>query len=159
MKKSTFKKRLGVGEDKFKDGGMHEVEVVVSDFEKTTELLHSIRMVEKFYEENKCTKYVLNDVEFCIDEWPLIPTYLEIEGKNWDAVKDATSNLGLNWDNHIKCSTMQIYKHYNINENDYSFLTFEKQIKKGIIPKNRGLFCHFSPCGIWLEVLTFNYHD
>ena len=29
----------------------------------------------------------------------------------------------------------------------------------GIIPKNRGLFCHFSPCGIWLEVLTFNYHD
>ena len=35
----------------------------------------------------------------------------------------------------------------------------ESAQKMGIIPKNRGLFCHFSPCGIWLEVLTFNYHD
>ena len=108
MKKSTFKKRLGVGEDKFKDGGMHEVEVVVSDFEKTTELLHSIRMVEKFYEENKCTKYVLNDVEFCIDEWPLIPTYLEIEGKNWEPEKKQTQTLGWIWATKINVSLIQI---------------------------------------------------
>ena len=50
--------------------------------------------------------------------------------KNWDEVKEATLKLGLNWENHIKCSTMQIYKHYNINENDFSILTFEKQIRK-----------------------------
>ena len=44
---------------------------------------------------------------------------------------------------------------------DYDeFLSLVKRVQKiGIIPKNRGLFCHFSPCGIWLEVLTFNYHD
>lgn len=126
----TFKKRFGVGEDKFKDGGMHEIEVAVSDFEKTAEIMRSVGMTEKFYEENNRIKYVLGDVEFCLDKWPLIPTYLEIEGKDWDVVKNATSKLGLNWDNHIKCSTMQIYKHYGINENDYSFLTFEKQIKK-----------------------------
>jgi adenylate cyclase class 2 len=125
----TYKKRLGTGE-KFKDSGMHEIEVNVSDFEKTAELLKSIGLIEKFYEENKRTKYILNEVEFCIDEWPLIPVYLEIEGKNWESVKEATTKLGLKWEDHIKCSTMQIYKHYEINENDFSVLTFEKQIKK-----------------------------
>ena len=126
----TYKKRLGVGEDKLKDGGMHEVEIVVDNFEKTAELLRSIGMVEKFYEENKRTKYVFEDVEFCIDEWPLIPPYLEIEGKSWETVKGAVSKLGLNWEGHVKCSTMQVYRHYGINENDFSFLTFEKQVKK-----------------------------
>jgi adenylate cyclase class 2 len=126
----TYKKRLGVGENKLKDAGMHETEIIVSDFEKTAELLNAIGMIEKFYEENRRTKYVQDGVEFCIDEWPLIPAYLEIEGKNWDKVKEATSKLGLDWENHIKCSTMQIYKHYDINENDFSTLTFEKQIKK-----------------------------
>src|ERR1035437_8695663 len=60
----TFKKRFGVGENKLRDEGMHEIEVIVSNFDKTTELLHSIGMIEKFYEENKRTKYTLNDIEF-----------------------------------------------------------------------------------------------
>lgn len=126
----TYKKRLGVGKNKLKDESMREIEIIVSDFEKTAELLRSVGMIEKFYEENKRIKYVLDDVEFCIDEWPLIPSYLEIEGKNWEKVEKAASKLGLNLEDHIKCSTMQIYRHYGINENDYSFLTFEKQIKK-----------------------------
>ncbi len=125
----TYKKRFGTGE-KFKDEGMYEKEIVVSDFEKTADILNAIGMVEKFYEENKRVKYLLDDVEFCLDEWPLIPIYLEIEGKDWDTTKEAVEKIGLDWDKHIKCSTMQIYKHYGINENDYSILTFEKQVKK-----------------------------
>ena len=82
------------------------------------------------YEENKRIKYILGDIEFCIDSWPLIPTYLEIEGKSWDTVKKAVSDLDLNWENHLKCSTMQIYEHYHIDENSFSILTFEEQIKK-----------------------------
>lgn len=126
----TYKRRFGVGEDKLKDGGMHEVEINVSDFESTANLLRSIGMQEKFYEENKRVKYVLNDVEFCIDTWPLIPTYLEIEGKSWEAVKDSAKSINLDWDKHVKCSTMQIYEHYGINEREYSVLTFEEQTKK-----------------------------
>ena len=34
------------------------------------------------YQENKRTRYMLDGVEFDIDSWPYIPTYLEIEGKN-----------------------------------------------------------------------------
>ena len=46
----TYKKRFGTGE-KFKDEGMYEKEIVVSDFEKTADILNAIGMVEKFYEE------------------------------------------------------------------------------------------------------------
>ena len=126
----TYKRRFGVGEDRLKDEGMHEVEINVNDFDKTAQLIQSIGMVEKFYEENRRIKYILDGVEFCIDTWPLIPTYLEIEGATWDAVKKAAQDLNLNWDDHIKCSTMQIYEHYGMDENDYSVLTFESQTKK-----------------------------
>lgn len=125
----AYKKRFGVGE-KFKDMGMNETEVIVSDFNKTADILLSIGMVEKFYEENKRLKYTLDGVEFCIDEWPLIPPYLEIEGRNWAEVENMAIKLDLNWREHIRCSTMQIYKHYGINEKEYSVLTFEEQTKK-----------------------------
>ena len=126
----TYKRRFGVGENRLKDEGMHEIEVNVSDFQKTAELLNSIGMKEKFYEENRRVKYTIDDVEFCIDTWPLIPTYLEIEGKSWESVEKSVTILGLDWNNHIKCSTMQIYEHYGLNENDFSVLTFKEQTKK-----------------------------
>lgn len=125
----AYKKRFGVGE-KFKDMGMNEIEVIVSDFDKTADILLSIGMIEKFYEENKRLKYTLDGVEFCIDEWPLIPPYFEIEGRNWVEVENMAIKLDLNWREHIRCSTMQIYKHYGINEKEYSVLTFEEQTKK-----------------------------
>ncbi len=126
----TFKRRLGVGDDKFKDKGMHEVETLVNNFDETAELLKSIGMIEKFYEENKRVKYILNNVEFCIDTWPLIPTYLEIEGKSWEDVENASLKLGFDWKDHVRCSTMQIYKHHDIDEKSYQILTFQEQIKK-----------------------------
>lgn len=126
----TYKRRFGVGENKLKDGGMYEVEINVNDFDGTANLLKSIGMKEKFYEENNRIKYVIDNVEFCIDTWPLIPTYLEIEGKNWAVVEKYSKKLGLDWDKHIRCSTMQIYENYGFNENDYSVLTFEEQTKK-----------------------------
>lgn len=126
----TFKKKLGIGTDKLKDRGMYELEIKVSDFEKTAELLNAIGMLEKFYEENKRTEYVLSGVEYCIDQWPLIPAYLEIEGQDWQSVQGAATELGLDWNTHVKCSTMQVYEHYGIDENDFSVLTFDKQIKK-----------------------------
>lgn len=125
----AYKKRFGVGE-KFKDMGMNETEIIVSDFNKTADILLSIGMIEKFYEENKRLKYTLDGVEFCIDEWPLIPPYLEIEGRNWAEIENMAIKLDLNWREHIRCSTMQIYKHYGIDEKEYSVLTFEEQTKK-----------------------------
>jgi adenylate cyclase class 2 len=127
----SFKKRLGVvkGRD---DKGMEEVEIVVNDFEETSKLLESIGMIQKFNEEKRRIHFGLDEVDIDIDTWPMIPTYLEIEGKNWQEVKDVAQKMGLKWENNKKMSGMQVYELYGIREKDYSIITFDKQIKREI---------------------------
>lgn len=64
-----------------------EHEILVEDFEKTHTLLSFVWIEYKMYQENTRETYVLWDLEFDIDTWPFIPTFLEIEGKNVDDVK------------------------------------------------------------------------
>lgn len=129
----TFKKRLGV-EDHNKgiknDEGMEEVEVEVSDFEKTAIFLHKIGLSDKFYEENKRVRYELSGVEIDFDTWPMIPTYLEIEANSWNEIDETIKKLGLNDKDKKIMSTMQVYKFYGIDEKDYSVITFEKRVKR-----------------------------
>jgi len=65
----TFKQRLGVKshDGKTNDEGMEEIEIKVSDFEKTAELLTKMGLKEKFYEENRRIRHQLDDIEFDID--------------------------------------------------------------------------------------------
>ena len=62
--------------------GTQELEIVVDDFEKTNSILNELGFVAKGYQENRRRQYILDGVEIDIDYWPLIPTYLEIEGKS-----------------------------------------------------------------------------
>lgn len=125
----TFKQRQGVQAGK-NDIGMTEIEVTVDDFDKTAALVKAIGLTPKFYEENWRSAYDLNGVEVVIDEWPLIPAYIEIEGESWELVDKAASDLGFDPADKLVCSTMQIYEKYGINESGYSVLTFDEQIKK-----------------------------
>jgi adenylate cyclase, class 2 len=124
----TFKQRQQVNAGQ-PDGGMREIEVEVSDFERTAELVRAIGLEPKFYEENRRTLYTLDGAELCIDEWPLIPPYLEIEARSWDMVDGLAKKLGFDPSEKMVCSTMQVYEHYGINENDYRVLTFDRQLK------------------------------
>ncbi len=125
----AYKQRQGVKDGK-NDEGMKEVEVVVDDFEKTAKIFRSLGMEVKFYEEKKRIQYELNGVEVCIDQWPLIPPYAEIEGRSWEEVDTMAEKLGFDLKNKKIFSAMQVFAKYGINENDYSVLTFDKQIKK-----------------------------
>ena len=51
-------------------------------------------MEHKNYQENRRVQYQLNGVEVDIDSWPMIPTYLEIEGASPEAVYAAVEALG-----------------------------------------------------------------
>ncbi len=68
--------------------GTKELEVEVSDFDETNEILNVLGYKAKGYQENKRIRYMLNDVEVDIDSWPMIPTYMEIEGKSEEQVKE-----------------------------------------------------------------------
>ena len=127
----AYKQRLGVkvNNGSIPDLGMKEIEVVVSDFNLTDQILKSIGLIEKFYEENKRERYILDNVEIDIDTWPMIPTYVEFEGSSWENVEAVSKKLCFKWEEHLRCTTMQIYRKYGIEENDYSVITFTEQIK------------------------------
>lgn len=126
----TFKQRIGRGEDGENDQSLKEVEVTVSDFDRTAQLLESIGLKEKFYEENRRILYTLGDIEFNIDFWPLLEPYLEIEAPTWERVDEAIEVLGLNSNEKKIYPTYELYKAKGLDENDFRILTFEQQIKR-----------------------------
>ncbi len=128
----TFKQRLGKDVLNNLDGdeGMNEYETEVKDFDTTRKILLEIGLTEKMYQENKRTRYIIDDVECDIDTWPLLDPYLEIEGPNWDKVYEIAEKLGLKRENGKKYSTNQIYRLKGIDDRNYTKLTFSEQIKR-----------------------------
>lgn len=104
--------------------GVQELEVIVDSFEKTHELMTLLGYDYKSYQENKRTQYKNDDVELCIDEWPHIDPYLEIEAENETIVHAYISMLKL--ENHRKSSepTSYIYEKQGLDINAYKELTF-----------------------------------
>lgn len=92
--KSTITyKRKNFGNTKV--GKTIEIEVEVTDFDKTAQILSKIPFKAVYYEENKTHVFTLNGIEFSIDSWPHIPPYLEIEGKNKAEVAKGLKLLNL----------------------------------------------------------------
>ena len=109
--------------------GTKELEIVVNDFEKTNEILEILGYKNKGYQENRRIRYILNGVEIDIDSWPMIPTYMEIEGKNEYEVMNTLSRLGIEENKVCTLNCEDIYKKvYNINIDEIKRLTFEKEV-------------------------------
>lgn len=128
----SFKQRLGIEahDGSVSDTGMEEIEITVSDFEKTKKLLLKIGLIEKFYQENKRIRWEKDGIEFDMDFWPQLEPYLEIEAKSWGEIDTAIGWLGLNPDEKKIFSANQIYKSKGINEIDYTRMTFDGFVKR-----------------------------
>ena len=109
---------------------MEEMETHVGDFETTAALLRAIGMIEKHSQEKKRTTWKRGSITYDIDTWPLIPTFLEVEGDNWAEVERAVRELGYDWEKRMVCPASKIYDHYGLPWNDFKRLTFSEQIKK-----------------------------
>ena len=93
-----------------KIGGTNELEVEVSDFENTNSILNELGYVARNFQENKRIQYILDDVEIDIDFWPMIPPYVEIEGKSDEDVKNMIKKLEINEE---KVTTLDVTSIYN----------------------------------------------
>jgi adenylate cyclase, class 2 len=112
------KKGAGVSETE-------EIEVYVDDFDKTAKILQKINVFTGiFYQENKRKKFVLNDIEFTLDTWPLIPTYLEIETKSEKKLKEGLKLLSLEGKDLGHIGTCAIYEKYGLNLHSYKEVKF-----------------------------------
>ncbi|WUJ71043.1 CYTH domain-containing protein [Kribbella soli] len=95
--------------------GTTETEVVVGDFEAANELLGRMGFVAKSYQENRRASFELQGAELEIDWWPLIPPYLEIEGRSREHVVDVGNALGISEDRLTGENTMKVYARYGID--------------------------------------------
>lgn len=104
--------------------GTHEVETVVGDFAATNELLGLLGFTPKSYQENRRTSFVLSGVRLELDEWPLIPPYLEIEGDTREEVVRVASLLGFSDDQLTGENTVKVYARYGIELGEIRELRF-----------------------------------
>ena len=105
--------------------GTKELEIEVSDFEETNQLLNVLGYIAKGYQENKRIRYSLNGVEIDIDSWPLIPTYMEIEGASVEEVKKIEKLLEVDKSKITALNCQDIYKEiYGIDIKEIKELKF-----------------------------------
>ena len=105
-------------------GSVKELEIEVSDFDRTDEMLNLLGYYSNRYQENKRIVYKLEDVEFDIDTWPMIPTYLEIEGKSKEDVEKMIDILKIDKSKLTLDKLSEIYKKYGIDIHKYKELKF-----------------------------------
>jgi len=106
-------------------GGVKEIEFEVPDFDLAYEFLSTIELPYVFYQENIRTQYRLDGVEIDIDEWPLVPAWLEVEGKNEKQVYDTLAKLGFSkGDTTCKTAKMIYRDEYGIEMDDIKELKF-----------------------------------
>ena len=96
--------------------GTKETEIEVSSFKDTDEILEELGYHARSYQQNFRIQYILNDVEIDLDRWPLIPEYMEIEGKNAEDVYKILEKLNISKDKITTLDVDSVYKYYGIND-------------------------------------------
>jgi adenylate cyclase class 2 len=102
----TFKSCPAVASTEFKI--FNELEVEVSDFETTNQILQELGLhPEQIYEKWRET-LILNQIWFCLDTMPY-GTFLEIEGSEND-IRVYADRLGLSWHKRILLNYLEIFE-------------------------------------------------
>ena len=109
--------------------GTRELEVEVDDFDNTNRILEELGYVHRNYQENRRIQYKLNGVEIDIDSWPMIPTYLEIEGSSEEEVYKTLDILGINKDSITTRDVEGIYNDYGFDVMEIKDLKLEEERK------------------------------
>ena len=95
--------------------GTQETEVVVGDFGMTDLLLQRMGFRAKSYQENRRTSYTVAGAAVEIDEWPMIPPYLEIEADSRERVVEVAATLGFEESRLTGENTVKVYARYGID--------------------------------------------
>jgi len=92
-----------------------ELEFKVSDFLKAEHFLQKIGCEKKAFQESKREIWRFDDVEICLDEWPFLEPFVEIEADSEKKVKRAAQKLGFDYAKAKFCSADYLIKEkYNI---------------------------------------------
>lgn len=105
-------------------GGTEEIEIEVSNMEKTNLVLEKLGYYKRSVQENKRTRYVLDDVEIDIDTWPHLNTYVEFESNNEENIKKVLKKLNINIEDTTTMNAQDIYLALGYTQEDLNKLKF-----------------------------------
>lgn len=108
-----------------KVGKTVEIEVEVSDFDKTARILKKLTFKEIYYQENKSHIFNLDNIEFSIDTWPKLKPYLEVESSSKKRVDQGLKLLELLGQDSGDKDIVAIYKENGIDLHSYLELKFD----------------------------------
>lgn len=107
-----------------------EVDVVVSDYDKTIEIIKLMGFNLDKYQETLRETWEYGGAEITIDTWPGLDTYSEIEASSEAKVKEIAEKLELDWNKKRITSITEIFMQtYNLGIDEtlekLSNITFE----------------------------------
>lgn len=119
--------------------GVKEINLTVDNYNNAVEMMRVLGLHEKSYEESMRETWELDGAEVCIDTWPWLPTYVEVEGNSVENMISVSEKLGFNMEDALYCSVGHIYSlYYDIKEHD---------VDTGVEHWNR---IEFTPIPNWL---------
>lgn len=108
--------------------GTKEVNVIVDDFDRTCSFLESIGLKNYALQETKRESWEIDGTEIELDTWPWIPTFMEIEAKSEEKLKEVAAKLGLDLSAALHGSVEVAYQAvYDVTEEEvdsWSEITF-----------------------------------
>ncbi|MBS3176249.1 class IV adenylate cyclase [Candidatus Woesearchaeota archaeon] len=108
-----------------------ETETTLGNFESGCDIFEKIGMKVIFHEKRSRESYKLGSVTFEIDQYPNIPSYLEIEAEKESDVKKAVEALGFTMDQTTSMDGGAVLDYYkkrkNSENNSHSKLKKRKQ--------------------------------
>lgn len=101
--------------------GVNEIEIIVNDFDKASEMLNQTNFKERSYQENFREVWSNQDAEIVIDTWPFLQTYIEIEALSEDIVKYCAEKLGFNFEKDAYFGSVDVLYEiqYKISKEDF----------------------------------------
>jgi len=87
-----------------------EVDVDVSDFEKTVKIIELLGIKFNRRQETLREEWEYKGAEITIDTWPGLDTYSEIEAHSEEQVKEIASELGFDWNKKTITAAAEIYE-------------------------------------------------
>lgn len=117
-------------------GNALEEEVEVGDFDTTNRILGRLGYQHRNYQENLRHSFKLGSVSIDIDTWPLIPTYVEVEGSSESEVLETLQILGVDQSQVTTKDVESIYREiYGID-----LLSIrELKLSEGMLEPNKSL--------------------
>lgn len=87
-----------------------EIDVDVSDFNKTVKIIELLGMKFNRKQETLREEWEYKGAEITIDTWPGLDTYSEIEAASEEQVKEIAAELGFDWNRKIITAAAEVYE-------------------------------------------------